>query len=404
MFACGARGEMLTLDHQIDVEKILKLAEQQGVFQTVFLSLKKCYEKGLLPYWNSAYFEAWNNTFLLTMMHQSRRLISIHELYDYLHEHEVEFCVLKGEVVAQNYAYPDCRISSDTDILIKLEDMERVISLLETCGFETEPLFPKSHHLSAHHPISGRLELHFNFVNDIRTRAWFDNKMVKQEPIIHMENSEGIQIPTLSIMDGLHFLTLHFIKHFLSNGVGIRQLMDLLLFMEKNREKIDWFAFDTLLKHLRYKKFMDTCIGFGIHYLNFDSQKLPQVTYNMNHVDLIVDDFEKGGVFGFGESERNNFNWIYTQDRFSRFHEGSFQKYKISHILSRIFIPFKAMQSKFPYLKKKPYLYPVAIVHRWILALKKGSFKKFFGRKSKLLQSESVVGKRMQLIKDLEMI
>lgn len=59
------------------------------------------------------------------------------------------------------------------------------------------------------------------------------------------------QIRVMQPTDEFPFLVLHMFKHFTSTGAGIRMAMDVLLYMEKYYEQIDWSYIWDKLKAVR---------------------------------------------------------------------------------------------------------------------------------------------------------
>ena len=47
-----------------------------------------------------------------------------------------------------------------------------------------------------------------------------------------------LSVQTDSMKDTLMYLTAHYIKHLINSGGGVRKMMDLLLYIEKNKDKI----------------------------------------------------------------------------------------------------------------------------------------------------------------------
>lgn len=111
-----------------------------------------------------------------------------------------------------------------------------------------------------------------------------------------IKTSQGIYITTLGINDGLIFITLHIITHFLIQGVGIRQLMDVLLYMSHYKNTIDWLRYNKLLEYLKYNRFMDNVVGIGVKHLGFAENELPKGEYNDSIMQNILLDMENGGV------------------------------------------------------------------------------------------------------------
>jgi hypothetical protein len=152
--------------------------------------------------------------------------------------------------------------------------------------------FSTSNHVNAVHPVAGEFELHVSLYPETYESMWFHSATEKSEELIELVTDQQQRISTLGINDGLQFRTLHFIKHFLFEGAGIKQLMDILLYMSHYKNEIDWNAYNTLLKHLSFDKLMDHCIAIGTQYLGFADEELPAVQFDQTLMQKILDDME----------------------------------------------------------------------------------------------------------------
>lgn len=90
-----------------------------------------------------------------------------------MRRHDVDALVLKGAALAQtHYSIPGMRARSDTDLFIRIEDIERVCDILSRSGFEIIPPVYKSHQFRAvswqpdQTPIT--LDVHWRISNDPR--------------------------------------------------------------------------------------------------------------------------------------------------------------------------------------------------------------------------------------------
>lgn len=291
-------------------------------------------------------------------------------------------------------------------------DFERAISVLKENGFTVEPMFATSHHALAHHKTGGTVELHYLLYDELIQDTWFDNKALILEPFRRFDTDGDMFVQTLGITDGLIFIALHFIKHFLEAGVGIRQLMDMLLYMKNYSSEIDWDRFNSLMKQLKYNKFIAHAIGIGVKYLGFNDNELPKSEYNPDTMLKILDDFEKGGIFGQNENERKGFYLYYTKAVINAKNAESYTHYIKRwwkpNIIPILFPHPQNLKKKFRYLNISPILYPIAWLHRVIIVLT----NVFLGKRklgviinpSSSFPDNATIQKRMMLIKELEMI
>ncbi|WP_128739123.1 nucleotidyltransferase domain-containing protein [Desulfocucumis palustris] len=411
LFSCGVRGNKPVLIHDIDVSKIYSLAMSQGIWQTTYLALKKLYDQDELIV-DKKIFDKWHQKIVIQAIKATQRNKAVNDIVRVLEQKGIKCCVLKGEVLAELYHNPICRISSDTDILIDKNLEKKTVNVLKQCLFEVEPRYPTSYHVCCYHSLAGVIELHLQLYDELFEDVWFDKKTLNIEAYRQIKTSQGNYISTLGINDGLIFITLHLIKHFLHKGVGIRQLMDVLLYMSYYKNKIDWDRYDKLLKYLKYDKFMNNAIGIGIDYLGFDKNELPKSKYNDNIMQKILIDMEMGGIYGKNEVERGEFYKIYTKERFNRFKRGNYERYINSwmrpNIIKSIFPNRINMITRYPCAKKYKLLLFIAWLHRLLnfildVIKKKKNIKHYIEYQSPEAIND-IVKKRMDLIRELDMI
>ena len=80
---------------------------------------------------------------------------------------------------------------------------------------------------------------------------------------------DGTKIWTMRPTDHLLFLILHALKHLMSSGFGIRQALDIYLFIQKYSADIDWDYISTSLKENQGESFFADLICIGNRYLGF---------------------------------------------------------------------------------------------------------------------------------------
>ena len=404
LFGNGALGKSAPLPEGADFEQIFELAFSQGGWQTVFLAVKQSENPELVP---SDLFKDLNTRFLISCIKNQERLEFINSVIETLEESGVETCVLKGQSLAGLYAEPDCRISGDVDLLVSLKDEQKAIEILRSLDYEVEIRPDSSNHSKCVHPVHGVLELHISLYYDIMSDVWFDNiKMLTEDFAI----LNGVK--TLGITDNYIYVVLHAVKHFLSNGLGLRQIMDLLLFTKAYKDKIDKARVDKVFSHLKYQKFIDNLTGIGIKYLGFEKEDLFDCTYNEEEMSEILKDVEMGGLFGKNDKERKSFFEIYNQARFNTFKSENFESYMTSwrrkNALKKSSLSLKNMKKHYDFLNDKPYLLPIAYFKHGCAILKtlkkrKKLLSDVVSYKAPDTQNEKIQ-QRMELIKKLDMI
>lgn len=257
-------------------------------------------------------------------------------IYKVFEENDIDFVPLKGAVMRQYYPEPYMRTSCDVDILVREEELQNAVKILESVLNYKSNKTIDFHDISLYSKSGVHLELHYNLKEK---REHLDKLLVKV-----WDYCEEVQDAKCHKLESPEFFIFHHIahmvNHFLRGGCGIRTFID-LYFIEKNITH-DASKLSILMKETGIDIFYNTalkCIDtwFG----NSDSTEI---------VELIEDFILKGGVYGSRENRIN-----VDQNK---------QGGKIKYFLSRIFIPYDTLKYKYTILQKHSILLPLMWVVR----------------------------------------
>lgn len=363
-----------------DIEEIRKLAFSQGVWTLVFPELKKQCDA-------NKYSEEFRASILRNMVKNNYSRQAISEL-----ERAGFSCaVLKGTAISSLYPKPEYRISSDTDILINPDDENGIIALLEKIGYKVKPREKYEHHFNAYHDVGGLLEGHISLFSNNTRKFILDDIPLHTEPDMQI-TVDGHNIKTLGVNDGLMYLTAHYIKHFINGGGGIRQMLDLLIYTEHYKDKIDFEKYEQTLKQLRYDKLIDVIKTIGAMYWGFDYEiKYPQLA------ERLLSDSEEGGIFGYKTKSRHGFYDDYCRLRKNSISYGIAKTFKAErNLFNRLFPSKDFLLSNGYRFAKHSVLIPLAWMANLFAAASRRLTKK--NDNSKALQN------RIDMIRELGML
>ena len=95
----------------------------------------------------------------------------------------------------------------------------------------------------------------------------------------------------------------HFYKHFYGSGVGVRQMIDLILGTQKLSGRIDWKQFEKFLEESHMRKLFAAILNAGTDYLHLDLSMVPKGFVNKSvRPEILMEDMFTGGIYGFGEN------------------------------------------------------------------------------------------------------
>lgn len=272
------------------------------------------------------------------------------ELKQIFRTQKIDFAMLKGSHLKSLFPKSVMRSMSDFDILIRPDQIEAAKELVKARGYifitETDHVTEWAKGSYFH------LELHKKLVPSTEMfGAYYSDSWKYFYPVKDGEN-EYVMLPS----DEYIFIFLHFTKHYISGGVGIRQMLDLWVFSEKEKA-IDYGYVEQQLETLGLVEFWKNICDTLQCWMNG--------AISTEKTDFITDFIFSSGVFG----TRKNY-LISTAVKSNEIPESAGRR----RIFQLFFLPYSGMCIKYPVLKKYPVLLPFYWVKRLITAL-------FFKRK-----------------------
>lgn len=323
------------------------------------------------------------------------------QLYKALSTKGLKPIVVKGIICRNLYPQPDNRISGDEDLYIPAGTYEVYHQALLEAGMEIadwdKPNIDVLHEIS--YVKKGgmlRIELHKDlFDGEEQAYAGMNEQFANVFSNVITVKADGTEICTMGYSDHLLFLIVHAFKHFISSGVGIRQVCDMVMFANAYGNQIDWqFVLDECEK-IHADVFAAALFDMGYKYLGFDMERAcyPEIWKRITvDSEEILDDMLSAGVFGSADMNRKHSSSI-TLNAVSAERQG---KKAEASTLKTLFPSRKYLEGRYQYLKKYPFLLPVAWVQR---ICKYGmEIRKAHGGKS-AVESMEIGSRRVELMK-----
>lgn len=375
---CGRKS---VINDDVSREEIAKKAIEQNILPIVYFNL---------------YGEETNNKYYPIVMQalaiNERKMFFLNKLLEEMKDSGMFCCVLKGCTLAPLYASPDLRISGDVDLLINPKDEKRVIEFFRKRNFEIKTRGKNGQHFNAMHDKAGLFEVHVSLFDKEFDKYVLKGKFKTDEPFECIKANSGMSINTLGKNDGLYFVTAHMIKHFVKDGLGLRQISDWLLYVERYKDVLDMEKFDVTIKELGFEKFINAMYTVGKKYFGIDMQ-----TQEVSPDD-ILSDMDEGGSFGHGDSDREKYKIKLIDSLYGK----SESQKKLSFIirLLRIAFPDRRTLEKKGFLKRNSNvcLMPFAWVRLWINLILSGKFQKISHVSGTYEVNEEKLEKRKQIL------
>lgn len=277
----------------------------------------------------------------------------------------IPFIIFKGCVLAGLYPQYIQRSSCDTDIFVYDVYRQQAIDMLVEAGYVINEEHSKEQVcVLRYSSFPHTIELHTCLWEDYqgkRLDILESMNLTAKEKLITLETC-GFQVMTLGYEEHLIYQLFHIIKHFSLEGIGVKYLADITLYVDAYGKYIDFEQFWDRLEQLDYAKFAHYLFAICIEFLGMDSSILENRQMEMGEelYEFMLDLFN-GGVFGGEKKDSWQILGMMTP-YFTGEKKGA--KSRLTRKLAVIFPRARDLQDHYAYARKHPILLPVAWVHK----------------------------------------
>ena len=401
---CFPEGKKAEWDTEISAEEwmeLFRMAAQHQVLPMVFETVYTCPAFRSLPENQKGYIR---QQVIRQVMLQERKTVEFLNLYQKLLEENLTPVVVKGMICRKLYRNPDYRTSGDEDVLIPWEQFQACDRVFRENGMEyLEPEKEVEKEGEVPYLKTGgalHIELHKELFPS-HSAAYGDFNQFFQDVFRRKIQTEvqGVQVYTMGHTDHLLYLIFHAFKHFLHSGFGIRQVCDIVLYANTYGSEIDWEYLYRSCAQVHAENFAAAHFDIGEKTRNFDRKKAcyPELWQRENaNGDALLEDLLDGGVFGDSNMSRKHSSNI-TLQAVSEDKKG---KKANASLLHSAFPDRKYMERTYPYVKKYPFLLPVA----WISRIGKYVKETRGVEGDDVRESIEIGSKRVELLKQYKII
>lgn len=367
----------------VDWPAVFALAGQQKLLPIVFEAVRK----SPAAEENAALFAAVKQQVIAQVLHQTMRASEFAALYQKLRAAGLHPVVVKGQLCSRLYPLRDHRISADDDILIPDGEFFACHEQLLANGLTTDtPVDELATTDEVSYTKKGSplyIELH---------RHLFDSSEDAHDELNHFfTNLKPVEIDGFLAMpphEHLLYLILHAYKHFVRSGIGLRQFCDIVLWAREYHAKIDWQRLYDQCASVHAVTFAAAAFCIARDYLSIDFD-LSAPWDDSIDVEPLLHDTLCGGVYGSNDYTRLHSSTV-TLNAVKASRTG-----EKSNVLSTVFPKREYLEHRYPYLKKHPYLLPVA----WVQRIAHYASEKRSGADSSASGSIKLAKERIELMK-----
>ena len=293
------------------------------------------------------------------MLRSEKQIQALEKLFAAFDEKGIDYLPVKGWDMKMLYPNPAMRTMGDADVLIRIEQYDRICKVLRTLGYKEGK--QTEYELIWDCPVL-HLELHKQLMPSYHSGL---QRKIK--------NDWDLAVPaagnryTYSPEDMYLFLFVHLVKHYTRGGVGLRHVLDLWFFAEAN-PTMDMVKIQQELSRMELAEFHNN-IRALIRYW-FAGGK------SDHKVEFIAQFIISSGSWGKRENSLR-FDAM-RQKKIIAANRGS----RVSWMFKQMFPGLRPMQQRFPVLRKCPWLLPVMWLVRGVKILLFGKDKISYKRKT----------------------
>jgi len=312
---------------------LYKSAQKQGVASIITDSLGKLPSSSKPP---RKVVLSWSHYCLQSEERWKKQVSVATRLADCFYKHGIRTLLLKGLGVGLFYPKPFHRECGDVDIYLFGQYEEGNTIAKTELGAKVVKYNKKEDHLSVS-GISIDNHIQLCWVNSYKDAEV--NSM-----LIHDANSlvyDNYYPDTKLLLpdDTFNYLFLlkHSYEHFMGEGMSLRQITDIALFLQNRNQALDWAVVDNKLRSAGLKRFSDAIRSFICYYLN---PKIGQVTIDKPLMERLRSDVLSDGHQVVYHKHIIAHKWYTLQKvfankwKYNAFYEGGFKTYLMDRLLS----------------------------------------------------------------------
>lgn len=280
------------------------------------------------------------NCYFLHQDHRQRQ--ALQNLYAAFEDNGIDYMPVKGCNMKLLYPQPSMRIMCDADILIRMEQYEKIKGIMLQLGY-TEGA------------VSGH-ELHWdNTALHLELHKWlmhpdhqdYFKYLTDCWQYAHVQSGHRYE---LNQEDEWIYTFIHYAKHYRMGGIGIRQVLDLWIYQKKKQLDMEYIR--TELQKIDLLEFFEnTQRMIGVW---FEDQEEDA------HTAFMTEYIFSDGSWATGE----NFDVAYASLQSAQV--GSLKKGRYKRIWQTLFPKIEWMEKRYQVLKRVPWLLPIFWPVRWI--------------------------------------
>ena len=361
-------AETAVLTEQVD--QILQESEYQSVFPYVYSLLEKRDPQACAS-WKLKYFQYISNNFNIINAH--------YVVHTMLQDAGIPYTIIKGCASSFYYPEPEYRAMGDVDLYVERQSMEQVRTVFAQHGCDVSGM-EHPHHWSF--DLNGvTVEVHWApsgipAEDDGTIRSMFDDLIARRREISICEQNMFIPNPFHHGM----IMLLHTANHLTAGGIGLRHLLDWLVFVEAFSDEEFCNIFEANLRKAGLWEFARVLTAIGVQCFSLRARTFCKDISEELCFGILKDIFD-GGNFGIKAPDRLNESKLLRNNRSRQIGNGGKLRNGIAFLNQRA-------RERYPVMEQHPILLPLG----WCRVLRQHAKAVKKGKQGKLRLSETLRG------------
>ena len=328
-------GEKLPLPENFDLEEAYPQMKRHHMDALLYEGAMCCGISRQLPVMQML-FKQYCRAFFINEGQQQM----LEQLFEAFEENKIDYMPLKGSKMKHCYPKPELRMMGDADILIRMEQYERIVPIMESLGFSFKA--ESDHELVWKHPKL-LVELHKRLIPSYN-KDFYGYFGIGWQMAAVQTGTRYAMRPE----DEWIFMFTHFAKHFRDGGIGCRHVVDLWVYL-RNNPGLDMGYVRQELKKLQLLEFYDNLCDV----INAWFEDGPETLA----VDVITEFIFASG--SWGDVSSHMLSWTVRDLKRPTVAGG-----KWMHLLRIGFPGVVVLREKYPILKRAPWMLAFVWIYR----------------------------------------
>ena len=263
----------------------------------------------------------WSQTVIVQMTFWVRLMQEQEALVQLMKKNNINIVILKGTAAAIYYPRPDLRVMGDVDFLVDSKDFQKAYGVLLENGYQLA--YEKEH--ATHHVtfIKNKVafEIHKGLAIIVKNTAgkhgeYIQNLIEKGLSSVETKYIERWEFPMFPRLQNGLVLLLHIVQH-LKTGLGLRQIVDWMMFVDKELDDKVWkLEFEPVIREIGLKKMAITLTRMCQLYLGLRTEDITWcLSANPSLCDELLEYFMEKGNFGKRVREKESGIYVLSTDK-----------------------------------------------------------------------------------------